>query len=219
MVLNYILVGCPCQNSLNFIRLLWVVITPSVTEGVTEGVITTRSNRMKFRQGSENETMFWDTYNYFQVDCRSRLQNTKWPAVLYSQWISQVEKIQLNWANYHIMSRSWTSRLWDFYIMFLLGTSLLIFETIFMMFLLVGNFTDFSLLMHHFVFNLFPQNGLVWSGSRHMIVWFSWIFSICDPRSCPTNDPRSVGMPVTSNWKVIKIVDVRVPTSSALIFP
>ena len=31
--------------SLNFIRLLRVVITPSVTEGV----ITTRSNRMKFR--------------------------------------------------------------------------------------------------------------------------------------------------------------------------
>ena len=32
-------------SSLNFIRLLRVVITPSVTEGV----ITTRSNRMKFR--------------------------------------------------------------------------------------------------------------------------------------------------------------------------
>ena len=31
--------------SLNFIRLLRFVITPSVTEGV----ITTRSNRMKFR--------------------------------------------------------------------------------------------------------------------------------------------------------------------------
>ena len=24
-------------------------------------------------QGSENETMFCDTYNFFQVDCRSRL--------------------------------------------------------------------------------------------------------------------------------------------------
>ena len=33
------------NDSLNFIRLLRVVITPSVTEGV----ITTRSNRMKFR--------------------------------------------------------------------------------------------------------------------------------------------------------------------------
>ena len=33
-------------SSLNFIRLLRVVITPSVTEGV----ITTRSNRMKFRK-------------------------------------------------------------------------------------------------------------------------------------------------------------------------
>ena len=52
-----------------------------------------------------------------------------------------------------------------------------------------------------------------------MIVWFSWIFSICDPRLSPKNDPRSVGMPFTSNWKVIKIVDVRVHSSSALIFP
>ena len=34
-----------CYHSLNFIRLLRVLITPSVTEGV----ITTRSNRMKFR--------------------------------------------------------------------------------------------------------------------------------------------------------------------------
>ena len=34
------------------------------------------------------------------------------------------------------------------------------FEIIFMIFSLVGNSTDFSLLMHHFVFN-FPQNRLV----------------------------------------------------------
>ena len=34
-------------SSLNFIRLLRVVITPDPS--VTEGVMTTRSNRMKFR--------------------------------------------------------------------------------------------------------------------------------------------------------------------------
>ena len=25
-----------------------------------------------------------------------------------------------------------------------------------------------------------PQNRVVWLGSQHMIVWFSWIFSICE---------------------------------------
>ena len=78
--------------------------------------------------------------------------------------------------------------LWDFYVMFWLGASLLMFETIFMIFSLVGNSTDFSLVMHHFVFN-FPQNRLVWSGSRHMIVWFSWIISTCDPRVMPNEWP------------------------------
>ena len=96
---------------------------------------------------------------------------------------SQIEKIQLNQTIIHcIMSRSWTSRLWDFRITFLLDASLLMFVTIFMIFSLVGNFTNFTLLMHHFMFN-FPQNRqLVWSGSRHvhMVVWFSWIFSICE---------------------------------------
>ena len=53
-----------------------------------------------------------------------------------------------------------TSRLWDFYVMFLLGASLLMFVTIFMIFSLVGNFTEFSFLMHHFMIN-FPQNRLV----------------------------------------------------------
>ena len=81
--------------------------------------------------------------------------------------------------NYHIMSRSWTSRLWDFHITFLLDASLLMFVTIFMIFSLVGNFTNFSLLMQHFMIN-FPQNWLVWSGSWHMIVSSSWIFSICE---------------------------------------
>ena len=77
--------------------------------------------------------------------------------------------------NYHIMSRSWTSRLWDFYIMFLLGASLLMFVTIFVIFSLVRNFTNFTLSMHHFMIN-YPQNRLVWSGSQHMIVWFMGFF-------------------------------------------
>ena len=81
--------------------------------------------------------------------------------------------------NYHIMSRSWTSRLWDFYIMFLLGASLLMFVTIFMIFSLVRNFTNFTLSLHHFMIN-YPQNRLVWSGSQHMIVWFMGFFSICE---------------------------------------
>ena len=72
-------------------------------------------------------------------------------------------KIQLNQTiilSVLCRDRDQTSRLWDFYIMFLLGASLLMFVTIFMIFSLVGNFTDFSLLMHHFVFN-FRQNRLV----------------------------------------------------------
>ena len=77
--------------------------------------------------------------------------------------------------NYHIMSRSWTSWLWDFYIMFLLGASVLMFVTIFMIFSLVRNFTNFTLSMHHFMIN-YPQNRLVWSGSQHMIVWFMGFF-------------------------------------------
>ena len=83
--------------------------------------------------------------------------------------------------NYHIVSTSWTSRLWDFYNMFLLGAGLLMFVTIFMIFSFSRweILTDFSLLMHvQFMINL--QSRLVWSGSRHMIVWFSWIFSICE---------------------------------------
>ena len=80
--------------------------------------------------------------------------------------IPQMEKIQLNQTIIKIiMSRSWTSRLWDFYIMFLLGASLSMFMTIFMIFSLVGNITNFTLLMLHFMIN-FPQNRLVWSGSQ-----------------------------------------------------
>ena len=84
------------------------------------------------------------------------------------------QKFQLTYY-YPIMSRPWVSWLWDFYIMILLGVSVLMFMTIFMIFSLVGNFTNFSLLMQRFMIN-FPQNWLVWSGSRHMIVSSSWIF-------------------------------------------
>ena len=42
---SWVFLTIGCYYSLNFIRLLRVLITPSVTEGV----ITTRSNRMKFR--------------------------------------------------------------------------------------------------------------------------------------------------------------------------
>ena len=88
------------------------------------------------------------------------------------------QKFQLTYY-YPIMSRPWISWLWDFYIMISLGVSVLMFMTIFMIFSLVGNFTNFSLLMQRFMTN-FPQNWLVWSGSRHMIVSSSWIFSICE---------------------------------------
>ena len=50
--------------------------------------------------GSENETMFCDTMMtvlIFQVNCQCQgFQNTKWPGVLYFQQTSQIEKIQLN---------------------------------------------------------------------------------------------------------------------------
>ena len=88
------------------------------------------------------------------------------------------QKFQLTYY-YPIMSRPWISWLWDFYIMISLGVSVLMFMTIFMIFSLVGNFTNFSLLMQRFMIN-FPQNWLVWSGSWHMIVSSSWIFSICE---------------------------------------
>ena len=104
-----------------------------------------------------------------------RLLVTKWRAVLFS--INFKNRKNPANPNYHIVSTSWTSRLWDFYIMFLLGAGLLMFVTIFMIFSFSRweILTDFSLLMHvQFMINL--QNRLVRTGSRHMIVWFSWIF-------------------------------------------
>ena len=43
-----------------------------------------------FTLGSENETMFSGTWNFFQLDCRrgQGVENTKWPEVLYLQYIS-----------------------------------------------------------------------------------------------------------------------------------
>ena len=38
-----------------------------------------------FTLGSENETMFCDTKTFFRSTAGQGIQNTKWPAVLYSQ--------------------------------------------------------------------------------------------------------------------------------------
>ena len=50
---------------------------------------------VRFMLGSEDETMFCDT------TAGQGFQNTKWPAVLYSQQISQNRKILAN-LNYHM---------------------------------------------------------------------------------------------------------------------
>ena len=109
--------------------------------------------------------------------------------------------------NYHIVSTSRTSRLWDFYNMFLLGAGLLMFVTIFMIFSFSRweIFNRFSLLMHvQFMINL--QNRLVWSGSRHMIVWSSWIFSICEVYwKYRTTGHLVFGIDRQSTWKKFKV--------------
>ena len=46
-----------------------------------------------FTLGSEDETMFCDAYNIFSSTAGQGFQNTKWPAVLYSQLFSQIEII------------------------------------------------------------------------------------------------------------------------------
>ena len=108
------------------------------------------------------------TYNNFEISLVVFMPNmTTNHAITCTNFTNRKNPAK---PNYPIMSRSWTSRLWNLYIMFLRSASLLMFVTIFMIFSLVRNFTNFTLLMHHCMIN-FPQNRLVWSGSRHMIVW------------------------------------------------
>ena len=41
--------------------------------------------------GSEEETMFCDTYYFFSATADQGFQNTKWPAVQYFQQISPID--------------------------------------------------------------------------------------------------------------------------------
>ena len=88
------------------------------------------------------------------------------------------QKFQLNYY-YPIMSRPWISWFWisiswfrwewEFWCSWLFSWSFRWWEIL----------PIFPYLMQRFMIN-FPQNWLVWSGSRHMIVSSSWIFSICE---------------------------------------
>ena len=44
-----------------------------------------------FTLGSEEQTMFCDTFNYFSSTAGQGFQNTKWPAVPYFQQISPID--------------------------------------------------------------------------------------------------------------------------------
>ena len=121
------------------------------------------------------------TYNNFKISLVVYMPNMTTNQCYYIPiQISQIEKIQLNQTiilyvkilNQPIVGFNSTSCFCWAQVLILMCA------TIFMIFSLVGNFTNFTLLMHHIFMINFPQNRLVWSW--HMIVWFSWIFSICE---------------------------------------